>query len=153
MSQCHAQANHRLYLARLLIAAWERELDAQRVPAWTLAQAFEPAVSDHLADAYGWFLLEVARPDDLPAVPPRRCNQLPPTAAGRERPPELREFELLEQQGWLAEVLQERRGAIAPQRAVTSLAGAAPPEPARAREWADALQALFDRMSESLEEY
>lgn len=153
MSQSHAQANHRLYLARLLIAAWERELEGQRVPAWTLAQAFEPAICDHLADAYGWFLLEIIRLDDPPELPPRRCAQLPPPAAGRERPPELREFELLERDGWLAEVLRERRGVIRPQRSSGSLAGTAPPEPARAREWADSLQALFDRMSESLEEY
>ena len=85
MSGYRAQANHRLYLARLLADAWAQALAAEEVPAWTLAQAFEPAACDHLADAYGWFLLEIAQPDPAPAQPPHGCAELPPAAPGKSR--------------------------------------------------------------------
>ncbi len=153
MSAFHAQAGHRLYLARLMAEAWQREIEREQVPRSILAQAFEPAICSHLADAYGWFLLEIARPDEPPAEPPRSVTQLPQTAAGRAAPPELREFERLEREGWLVGLLASRRGAIEAQRPAGSLAGAPAADPALLRDWADRLEALFARMSESLDEY
>lgn len=153
MSGYRAQANHRLYLARLLLQAWEEGLAQQRVPAWTLAQAFEPAVCDHLADAYGWFLLEIAQPEPAPPEPPRCCADLPEPPAGKMPAPELREFEQLEQSGWLREVLRSRRGAAERQRRADNLAGDAPAGPEEPSQWVERLQRLFDRMSDSLDEY
>ena len=51
MSGFRAQANHRLYLARLVIAAWQQAVAEERVPVYTLAQAFEIAACEHLKQA------------------------------------------------------------------------------------------------------
>ena len=153
MSGHRAQANHRLYLARLLVQGWEDALARERVPNWTLAQAYEPAVCDHLADAYGWFLMEIAQPDPAPDAPPRGCAQLPPPPPGKMLPPEVREFAQLEESDWLSDILRSRRGAVARQRSADNLAGAAPAGPQGYHEAIDRLQALFDRMSDSLDEY
>src|SRR5690606_2772142 len=70
MSSPRGQANHGLYLARVLLAAWRRDLAAEDIPASVLAQAVGPAVRGHLLDAYGWFLLDLQKPAQLPATPP-----------------------------------------------------------------------------------
>ncbi len=154
MSSYRAQANHALYLARLLTAGWQRELAAANVPAAALAQAYEPAVCNHLASAYGWFLLEITQPEPAPEFPPRGCDQLPPPPAGRVLPGEVREFSRLEREGWLGEVLRDRRGTVGRGRSTGNLIGAevaTGPEDCAA--WADRLQDLFDRMGDSLDEY
>ena len=154
MSSYRAQANHALYLARILTAGWQRELDAANVPVTVLAQAYEPAVCDHLASAYGWFLLEITQPDPAPELPPRGCGELPPPPPGRVLPGEVREFSQLEREGWLGELLRDRRGLVSRGRSVGNLASAelaTGPEDCAA--WADRLQDLFDRMGDSLDEY
>jgi hypothetical protein len=153
MSGFRAQANHSLYLARIQIAAWEQGLARQEVPASILAQAFEPAACEHLINAYGWFLLEVAQPKVVPAVPPRGCSELPSPEAGKVTPGEIHEFAQLELDGWIADLLRDRRGAAKRRSEPGNLASAAQGDPSVQRDWADRLQALFDRMSDSLDEY
>ena len=153
MVSSRGRANHSLYLGRILLAAWHREAAGESVPAATLSQAYLPAVRAHFADAYGWFLLEITRPEPLPARPPHRCAELPGIARGKALPGEAREFEQLEQSGWLAQMLDEtceQRVSASPDNLATG-PGCLGPEDAAA--WAEALQALFDRMGDSLDEY
>lgn len=153
MSSARGQANHALYLANILLAGWRRDLDAQTVAARTLAQAYLPAVRDHLVSAYGWFLLDITRPGALPDQPPRCLAELPDIAAGKAVPGEIREFEQLELSGWLAEMLADDSQPSTP-TSTGNLAVAAPDAgPEQAQHWADQLQSLFDRMGDSLDEY
>ena len=153
MSSARGQANHALYLAGILLAAWRRDLDAQSVAARTLAQAYLPAVRQHLIDAYGWFLLEITRPGSLPDRPPRCLAELPEIAAGKALPGEIREFQQLEEGGWIADMLAGDTTVAAP-TSVGNLAVSAPATgPEQAQHWSDQLQSLFERMGDSLDEY
>lgn len=156
MSSPRGLANHHLYLGRLLLAAWQREREAGQVPAATLDQAFAPGCHAHLLQAYGWFLLAIVGPEELPASPPAGVSELPSQPAGKAVPGEVREFEQLEQGGWLADLLAwqpalpgaARRGPGNLARTVTTSAG-----PEDFTTWAGELEALFDRMGDSLDEY
>ncbi|MEQ8801917.1 DUF6586 family protein [Haliea sp.] len=143
MSSLRGQANHGLYLARLLLRAWRRDLAAEDIPASVLAQAYGPAVRGHLLDAYGWFLLDLQKPAQLPATPPHSVTSLPPVAPGKAVPVEIAEFARLEQRGWLAELVQEP-GAEQPRRSADSLAAPAAnlPDP-------DSLQALAQQLDDA----
>ncbi len=159
MSTARARANHKLYLARILLGAWRTALDAADIPASTLNQAYAPAVRRHLLEAYGWFLLEISHPALLPEQVPGSVAELPELAEGRALAGELREFQRLERESWLADLLQE------PDEWSNSSATAAPSAPNLASSvadmpdvntqahWADHLEALFDRMGDSLDEY
>ncbi|MDO8862412.1 hypothetical protein Q6D67_11940 [Haliea sp. E1-2-M8] len=153
MSSPRGQANHRLYLARLLLAAWRRDLAAEDIPASVLAQAFGPAVRSHLLDAYGWFLLDLQQPAQLPATPPHSVTALPPVAPGKAVPAEIAEFAQLEQQGWLAELLQEP-GAEQHRRSAASLAAPAAHllDPDSLQAQAQLLDDAFARMGDFLDE-
>jgi len=160
MSTPRALANQKLYHARILIDAWRVALDEERVASTVLEQAFGTAICDHLGAAYGWFLLEIAQPADMPATPPHGCAQLPAVAQGRETPPEILEFQKLEREGWLARILDpvfgqiERHGdavARSPHNlALQSEQGFGPHD---TEQWHQQLNALFERMSDSLDEY
>jgi hypothetical protein len=153
VSSARGHANHALYLARILLAAWRRDLDAESVAAVTLTSAYLPGVRGHLADAYGWFLLEITRPGALPDKPPRCLSDLPRIAEGKALPGEIREFERLEQGGWIGDMLSADHAAP-PAASASNLALAAPLSgPEQASLWADHLQSLFDRMGDSLDEY
>jgi len=154
MSSARAQANQKLYLAKIQLAAWQRALAAREVAAATLTQAFLPAVRQHLLGAYGWFLLAVSGQEQLPGEPPRCCAELPAIAAGMAVPGEIREFEQLETSGWLAALLAEPDEAVQQARTRDNLASAAPVLPAveDAGQWIDQLEAVFQRMSDSLDE-
>ena len=156
MSSARAQANHKLYLAKILLANWQQAVAVQDIPVATLTQAFLPGVKEHLIGAYGWFLLELTGAEQLSGKPPRGCAGLPGIAAGKAVPPEMREFQQLEATGWLAALLAEQdlpalgggraRGNLAV--ASVDMAGSE-----QAQQWAQLLEALFDRMSDSLDEY
>jgi hypothetical protein len=157
MSSARALANHHLYLARLVLGAWQRERVAEQVPPTTLDAAFAPGCHAHLVAAYGWFLLAIVAADDSPGPPPSRVAELPPQPAGKAVPAEIREFEQLERGGWLAALLAWQPappGQTAPRRPdnlarpVAAAAG-----PAEFAAWADALDAAMQRMSDSLDEY
>ncbi len=159
MSVARARANHKLYLARILLSAWRAQRALEQVPAATLNQAFAGAVRDHLIDAYGWFLLEICAAPELPATPPRGCRELPEIAAGKALPGEVREFMQLEGEGWLARLLSDWDEWTPPRRqglqGAPSLAAPAPDQPGEEELslWVDKLDSLFDRMGDSLDEY
>ncbi|PLW69486.1 hypothetical protein [Pseudohalioglobus lutimaris] len=153
MSSARGRANQCLYLARILTAAWQRDLAAETIPASVLAQAYLPCVRSHLRDAYGWFLVEVTRPGVLPDLPPTCIAELPEVAQGKAVPPEVREFHLLEGSGWIAEMLAADADSATSASSMGNLATAVTAaDPQRASQWADLLQALFDRMGDSLDE-
>ena len=153
MSSARGQANHALYLARILITAWRRDLDLETVATVTLTQAYLPAIRHHLGNAYGWFLLEITRPGGLPAQPPGRVAELADVVAGKAVPGELVEFQTLEDGGWIGDMLSGE-ASPAPTISAGNLAMNAPPAgPQEAAGWADQLQSLFDRMGDSLDEY
>ena len=157
MTSARSRANHGLYLARLLLQSWQAALDAQDVPARALDQAFLPAVREHLLNAYGWFLLEVSGAGVDVDNPPHSCAELPAVAPGKAISGEIREFQQLEVDGWLAELLaaQERPGGgVSTTRAPGNLlvSHSAQPHCDQLQEWAGALERLFDRMGDSLDE-
>ena len=159
MSTARARANHKLYLARILLDAWQTALEAQQLPARTLNQAFATPVKNHLLESYGWFLLEISQPAALPPAPPQNTAELPAVAAGKALPGEIREFALLEREGWLAELLAESDEWSAqssrPTGGPVNLARpeSALPGPDLLAHWAGQLESLFDRMGDSLDEY
>ncbi len=155
MGSARGQANHALYLARILLAAWRRDLDAESVAATTLSSAYLPGVREHLCAAYGWFLLEITRPTALPDQPPRCLAELPEIAAGKALPGEILEFQQLEEGGWLGDMLSsgcEGHTPAAPNSGNLAVP-AALSGPDQASLWADQLQSMFDRMGDSLDEY
>ncbi|HAN28179.1 MAG TPA: hypothetical protein DCP75_10760 [Haliea salexigens] len=153
MSSLRGQANHALYLGRILLQSWEQAQGAESLPAHLLAQAFGPAVRQHLLRAYGWFLLDLQKPAQLPAEPPACVAALPPTAPGKAQPAELTEFAQLEADGWLAPLLQEP-GTETPRRSEGSLAATASglPDRTELQSIADRLDAAFSRMGDLLDE-
>ncbi|MEP5569006.1 MAG: hypothetical protein ABJN62_14295 [Halioglobus sp.] len=153
MSSARGQANHALYLARILLAAWRQDLSAESVASVTLTQAYMPAVRFHLGRAYGWFLIEVTRPGGLPSDPPRSVAELPEVVAGKAVPGELKEFQQLEQGGWIGDMLADETLQVASARPDNLAVNAVIQGPDLAAVWADQLQGLFDRMGDSLDEY
>ncbi|MEH6588178.1 MAG: hypothetical protein V7720_16595 [Halioglobus sp.] len=153
MSSARGQANHALYLARILNAAWRRDLEVETVAAVTLTQAYLPAIRQHLGDAYGWFLLEITRPGGLPVEPPRRVAELPEVVDGKSVPGELVEFQTLEEGGWIGDMLSVEGWQTATSSSGNLAMNAPPAGPQEASRWADQLQSLFDRMGDSLDEY
>jgi hypothetical protein len=154
VSSARAQANHRLYLAKIQLAAWRRALDEQEVAASTLTQAFQPAVQQHLRSAYGYFLLAISGCEDSTAEPPGCCDELPPVPPGRSIPGEIREFQQLELGGWLAELLAQPAPGPLGERSRDNLASpvAARSGPETAAHWIQQLERLFDRMGSALDE-
>ena len=156
MSAARGRANQSLYLARILLDAWDEALDRQELPARVVNQAFLPAVKLHLGQAYGWFLLAAAQLDRLPERPPARSAELPPVPEGKAVPGEIRELSQLESGGWLADMLADEQPLAVPQPVARDnlvVATAAVPGPAEARDWLAKLGALFERMGDSLNEY
>lgn len=154
MSSTRGQANQALYLARVLLAAWRQGLEEQSVPGTILTRAYLPAVRSHLTNAYGWFLLEITRPGGMPATPPRSTQELPEMAQGKALSGEVREFQRLEQDGWIGDMLSDEIRSAPSVRSVGNLASAiSETGPEQVGQWADSLQSLFDRMGDSLDEY
>ncbi|MBA6412102.1 hypothetical protein H2508_03150 [Parahaliea sp. F7430] len=157
MSSARGEANHSLYLASVLLRAWRREAEAQALPELILAQAYGPACQAHLLRSYGWFLLAVLNLDAAAANLPTAVADLPPTPAGQVLPAEIREFEQLERSGWLADLLQwQPPGTVPAGRLPGNLARSVPAEdfsPEQFQLWAGALDALYQRMADSLDEY
>lgn len=153
MSSARGRANHALYLARILIGAWRRDLDTQSVAAKTLASAYWPGVRNHLTNAYGWFLVEITRPGGLPETPPQCLAELPEIVAGKAMPGEIREFQRLEREGWIGAMLSAESDAPQSSSMHNLAVAATGADPEQAETWANLLQQLFDRMGDSLDEY
>jgi hypothetical protein len=155
LSVARGRANHALYLAKIVTAAWRRELATQNVPAATLSQAFLAGARNHLIAAYGWFLLAISQADVPLEGPPQGCEELPPMPEGMVYPPEINEFRQLEASGWLCEMLQttalDMPGARQPGNLAVSVQTS--PGTEQVEQWTQQLQSLFDRMGDSLDEY
>ncbi len=159
MTTPRALANQKLYHAKILINAWRVELAHEEVAAVVLEQAFGQAVCRYLAEAYGWFLLEIAQPDMMPTRPPACCAQLPPPGEGKQTSPEILEFQQLEGASWLKQILQSADDATKPQSSqgaashnlATVVDTSFGPDQAEASH--TRLGQLFDRMTDSLDEY
>ena len=154
MSSARAYANQSLYLARIQLQAWTRALEEKTHPAATVDQAFAPAVREHLLDAFGWFALNILAVAELPEKPPHRCRDLPAVAAGKSVPGEIREFQQLEEGGWLGELQTPLPPPGRPVRSPGNLAaaGSGLPDRATMAAWADSLAAVVDRMADVLDE-
>jgi len=156
LSGARGRANHELYLAKIVLGAWRRELELQQIPASTLAQAFEEGAGEHLAAAYGWFLLAVIQAEGQQDRPPRGCQELPPLPAGKVFPPEINELRQLEANGWLGDMLRIRAPEHPrPPQQLDNLAVASRDIPGieQLTQWRQQLAALFDRVGDSLDEY
>lgn len=159
MSTARASANQKLYHAKILTDAWQTAIAQENVAKTVLEQAFGGAVRDHLIAAYGWFLLEILQPDKMPEQPPHCVSELPDVIAGRETPPEIKEFLQLEREGWLSKMLNPRfrpESSIArsnPSSQNLAMVAGAEYGPGEALCWHDELSTLFGRMSDSLDEY
>ena len=155
MSGPRARANHALYLARILLAAWRRELARQDIPAITLEQAFGAAAREHLVTAYGWFLLAICQAEAPGHTAPRSCSELPAMPAGRVFPAEINECRQLEAAGWLGDMLREPERVLpgVGQQGNLAVATGELPGSEQLERWLVALEALFERMGDSLDEY
>tara|TARA_R110002110_G_scaffold66978_1_gene183115 strand:+ start:215212 stop:215673 length:462 start_codon:yes stop_codon:yes gene_type:complete len=152
MSSCRARANHSLYLGKIVLAGWRNALNEGNYPVLTTHQAYRAAVQRHLREAYGWFLLSVAGIEEA-AAPPLCCDELPPVPQGKAVAGEVREFMQLEQSGWLQQMLADDMDAKPSVRSSGNLAVQHTVDgPEEAQNWADQLGAVFDRMSDSLDE-
>ena len=153
MSGNRGLANQALFQARILLDGWEHCAEARLRSADQLSAAFRPAVLLHLRNAYGWFLLAVAGLDTEPdpMALPREAGAVPEPPPGRAVAPELREFALLERDGWLGDMLSARHGRSG---AAPGLLGSdrQPPGIGDFRRWCDALEQVMHRMDDSLDD-
>ena len=153
MSQAQAYANHSLYMASIQIDAWQHALERHGVSNGAVDASFAPAVRLHLLDAYGWFLLACRRESSLPNRAPVRVSDLPDLAPGIEEPPEVREFQSLEQNGWLAELQAGLPlGLPARKHSQVLVSDAGYPDVNRAIGWRDALESMLLRQADAIEE-
>ena len=79
--------------------------------------------------------------------------ELPDIAQGKAMPGEIREFQRLEGEGWIGEMLSSEAGARSSSSPVNLAVSVSEPGPDDAETWAGLLQQLFDRMGDSLDEY
>ena len=148
-------ANEALYRARILLDAWESGSGAGSDDGEALAGAFRPAVILHLKRAYGWCLLAVAGTDVQPdpELLPGRVSEVPAPPAGRSIVPELREFELLEREGWVGDMLaSESAGSRGSRDARLLGSDRRPPGPGDFVRWSQRLETTMSRMDDLLAE-
>ncbi|MEM1402406.1 MAG: hypothetical protein AAGG55_03670 [Pseudomonadota bacterium] len=157
MPRTRGAANQSLYRARIALEAWDQARDASRHADAQLTATFLPAVQLHLKQAYGWFILAVSGRETADwSELPGSTDQLAAPDAGKSVPPELREFALLESEGWLKDMLapwkepDARSPMSAPEQLLTS--DRSLPGFALAKQWVQRLNTLMDRMDDSLAE-
>ncbi|MFK7978073.1 MAG: DUF6586 family protein [Halioglobus sp.] len=160
MTAARGNANQSLYLAKIVLDAWAAAKATQEIAEAVLEQAFLPGVREHIITAYGWFLLESAGFDDWRDAPPTSVTGLPSVAEGKATSGELREFQLLEDEGWLQNLLAEidfSRPTPSPRSRASrnnlALAASTVPSLEDARAWHMQLTALIERMRDSFDEY
>jgi hypothetical protein len=158
MASSRGAANAALYRAQTLLAAWERLLVESPEAEEHLRATFLPGVREHLLHAYGWFLLAVAGVEDTGSrTPPRSTAEVPDVEPGKALPPELREFRILEEEGWVGDLITAEPLA-APANVVRSssadLLGSSRTAPglAVAGTWAQRLETTMQRMDDLLAE-
>ena len=153
MSSARGLANHSLYMARLVLAGWSRELGQAGASRQAMQAAFAPAARLHLLDAYGWLLLATIRQNKLPDHAPHHSQELPPLGPGIAEPGELDEYRLLEREGWIGRLQATLPRGLPPKTRPGLLAISANyPQIEDYEEWAASFSALFARMADSLDE-
>ena len=155
MGSARGLANHSLYMARILLQAWQNALNADNGPEErVLDAAFGPAIRGHLLDGYGWFLLAMTRATTLPRVPPHHTEQLPQLGEGISEPGEVGEYRRLEQEGWLAQLQAPPPLGLARSLPGGTLASShSAPGIATYQQWWEQLDGLFQRMADCMDEY
>ena len=153
MATARGFANHAIYMARVLLDAWESELaGGSELSPEVLNAAFAPAVRLHLIDAYGWLLLEAIKAQPLPDHPPHGVGELPTQKKGLAVAELVEEFARLEHSGWLADLLSPFPAGLSSRHKGMIVSGG-PPGLREFTAWRDALADLFNEMGESAEEY
>lgn len=153
MSSARGQANHHLYLARLLLEAWQQARAAGELRGTLVDQAWAPAVRLHLQRAWGWFLLALAQPAQLPPSLPDCVDALPAPPLGRSLPAELEECRQLESSPWLAPYLHESApGEPAPARVGLAVSVDPASDPEALAATLDRLRDTFDRLGSFVDE-
>jgi hypothetical protein len=157
MRPARALANQKLYHAALHQRMLARELAREDVAASVLLEAVGRSVQQHLRDAYGWFLLELAAVEDLPAIPPHSVTQLcEEHAVDRPLCGELVELMNMERRsGWLMQLLSDRALSAAADRSAPAGLSLVQSDWSQAElhAWHEALEDLIERMSDSLDEW
>ena len=157
MTVARALANQKLYYAAIHQRMLSAELAREDIPAAVVLDAVGQSVRQHLLDAYGWFLLELAGTEELPAQPPHTVadllRQWPQQEPLRGELVELMDLET--RPGWLLElhspVAQSVPGTAAPADALVVVD--AQWSQAQLEGWYGSLVALIERMSDSLDEW
>ncbi len=155
MNSARGLANHSLYMARVLLEAWNgAQADKSSTGDNILEAAFGPAVRGHLLDAYGWFLIAMARIASLPEVPPHHTGELPFLGEGIAEPGEIREYRKLEEEGWLSRLQAvPQRGVGRPLPPGRLASSSTRPGMEDYREWCEQFDQLFHRMADCMDEY
>ena len=155
MSTCRGRANEKLYHAAILMRMLSAELAREELPARVVLEAAGLAVRQHLLDAYGWFLLELAGVSDFPAQPPHSVDSLQ-ASYGLAEPlrGELVELRVAEREGWLGQLQAVPGG----RPAVTGGGNLLPVaeqswSEEQLRGWHDLLADLIDRLGHGLDEW
>lgn len=159
-------ANRKLYHAAILLRMLAAELEREELPANVVLEAVGLAVREHLLEAYGWFLLELAGAEEPRGAPERGAPErgAPPCGVdalvreyGLAEPlrGELVELAQLERRGWLGELLAVPTAA--------STAARSGPDQLQVveqgwslqqlRAWHDGLADIIDRMAHGLDEW
>ena len=132
------------------------ELEREELPANVVLEAAGIAVREHLLEAYGWFLLELAGAGEPQGAPPRSVDALV-RLYGLSEPlrGELVELAQLEQRGWLGGLLAAPPATgAAPQTRPDQLSVVEQSwSPEQLRAWHDGLAEIIDRMAHGLDEW
>ena len=158
MSGCRGRANRKLYHAAIVLHMAETELAREHYPAKIVLDAAAPAIRLHLLEAFGWFLLELADVQDLPAQPPASMAELAAQFPLKEPlRGELIEIRNLEHTGWLAALQAPPPDAGSTQTAPGGANLLVLAEQAwsieQLRQWYAALDALIERLGHGLDEW
>lgn len=153
MSQAQSYANHSLYMASIMIDAWRMALSAKIDSSSVLDAAYGPASRLHLLDAYGWQLLACQRVVQTPSSPPHSATELPKLAPGIAISPEVREMRVLEESGWLSELVAPIPPGLNVRRPQNLLAVSSSQfDCVKAGELLRRLEVLMDRVADAIDE-
>ena len=155
-----AFANQKLYYARIQLDMLAHQLEQEQIPHRVLLDAMGESIQNHLRDAYGWLLLELAQLPGQYRVPPTDVSDL---LENYGAPEQIRaEIELMRAQeqrtGWLQQMLNARPGIVgsdgttraAANNLATGVSGGY--ELPQLQAWHESLSALLDGLGDTLEE-
>lgn len=150
-----SRANQKLYHAAILTRLLAAERSQEQVPLAVLLPAIGEPARGHLRAAYGWLLVALAEPRELPLQPPLAVAELV-ASEGLQEPlrGELVELRNLEQSGWLQTLLASADSSPpirGPGSGIALVSGELDEQ--QLGRWHDAVAELIDRMSHGLDEW